>query len=302
MSSALSSSPQADPEIPAGPAAAAGAFRIGAGPVVNRLGFGAMRITGPGVWGQPADPKVAIEVLRRAVDLGVTLVDTADSYGPEVSEDLIREALHPYDGVTVATKAGLVRPGPGRWTPVGRPEYLRQQCELSLRRLGVERIDLFQLHRVDPLVPAADQFGVLADLKAEGKVGEVGLSEVSVETIEEASRIVDIATVQNRYNLIDRASDDVLRYCTENGIGFLPWHPVAAGSLAEPGGIVAEIAWAHGVTAPQVALAWLLQRSSVMLPIPGTGDLAHLEDNCRAAGLSLELTEIQRLDEGLSSL
>jgi pyridoxine 4-dehydrogenase len=302
MSSAVSPPSQADPEIPAGPAAAAGSFRIGAGPVVNRLGFGAMRITGPGVWGPPADPKAAIEVLRRAIDLGVTLVDTADSYGPEVSEDLIREALHPYDGVTVATKAGLVRPGPGRWTPVGRPDYLRQQCELSLRRLGVERIDLFQLHRVDPLVPAADQFGVLAELKAEGKVGEVGLSEVSVETIEEASAIVEIATVQNRYNLGDRASDGVLRYCTEHGIGFVPWHPVGAGALAEPGGVVAEIAWAHGVTAPQVALAWLLQRSSVMLPIPGTSDIGHLEDNCRAAGITLELAEIERLDAGLTQL
>ncbi|MCE3553514.1 aldo/keto reductase [Pseudonocardia sp. RS11V-5] len=286
----------------AGPAAAAGTFRIGEGPVVRRLGFGAMRITGPGVWGPPADPKAALDVLRRAVDLGVNLIDTADSYGPETSEQLIREALHPYDGLTIATKAGQLRPGPGQWTPCGRPEYLRQQCELSLRRLDVERIDLFQLHRVDPTVPAADQFGVLAELEAEGKIAEVGLSEVSVETIEQARGIVDVATVQNRYNLVDRASDDVLRYCTENGIGFLPWHPVAAGALAEPGGAVAEIAWAHGVTAPQVALAWLLQRSSVMLPIPGTADLAHLEDNCRAAELELDLAEIDRLDAGLTEL
>jgi aryl-alcohol dehydrogenase-like predicted oxidoreductase len=285
-----------------GPAAAAGAFRIGEGPEVHRLGFGAMRITGPGVWGPPADPKVAIEVLRRAVDLGVNLIDTADSYGPETSEELVREALYPYDGVVVATKAGLLRPGPGRWTPCGRPDYLRQQCELSLRRLDVERIDLFQLHRVDPTVSADDQFGVLAELQAEGKIDQVGLSEVSVETIEQARRTVEVATVQNRYNLIDRASDDVLRYCTENAIGFLPWHPVAAGALAEPGGPVAEIAWAHGVTAPQVALAWLLQRSSVMLPIPGTADLAHLEDNCRAAQLELTLTEINDLDEGLRRL
>ena len=299
MSSALSSTPEA---VADAPAAAAGSFQIGSGPLVNRLGFGAMRIVGPGVWDQPADPKAAIEVLRRAVELGVTLIDTADSYGPEVSEDLIREALHPYDGVTIATKAGFLRPGPGRWTPCGHPDYLRQQCELSLRRLGLERIELFQLHRVDPLVPAADQFGVLAELKAEGKVGEVGLSEVTVETIEEASRIVEIASVQNRYNLVDRVSDDVLRYCTEHGIAFLPWQPVAAGALAEPGGAVAEVAWAHGVTAPQVALAWLLQRSSVMLPIPGTGDLGHLEDNCRAADLVLDRAEIQRLDEGLSQL
>jgi pyridoxine 4-dehydrogenase len=284
------------------PATAAGTFRIGEGPEVHRLGFGAMRITGPGVWGPPADPKAAIDVLRRAVDLGVNLIDTADSYGPESSEELVREALHPYDGLTVATKAGLVRPGPGRWVPCGRPEYLRQQCELSLRRLGVERIDLFQLHRVDPLVPADEQFGLLAELQAEGKVDQVGLSEVSVEVLEQAQRTVPVASVQNRYNLVDRASDDVLRYCTENGIAFLPWHPVGAGALAEPGGAVAEVAWAHGVTAPQVALAWLLQRSSVMLPIPGTSDVGHLEDNCRAAELELTLDEINRLDEGLSAL
>jgi pyridoxine 4-dehydrogenase len=299
MTSAITHTQAADG---AGPAAAAGSFRLGEGPVVHRLGYGAMRITGPGVWGPPADPKAAIDVLRRAIDLGVTFIDTADSYGPEVSEDLIREALHPYDGVTVATKAGFVRSGPHRWTPLGRPEYLRQQCELSLRRLGVERLDLFQLHRVDPLVPAADQFGLLAELKAEGKVAEVGLSEVSVDTVEQARGIVEIASVQNRYNLVDRGSDDVLRYCTENGIGFIPWNPVGAGSLAEPGGVVAEIAWGHGVTAPQVALAWLLQRSSVMLPIPGTSDLGHLEDNCRAAELELTLAEIDSLDAGLTTL
>jgi aryl-alcohol dehydrogenase-like predicted oxidoreductase len=289
----------------AGPAAAAGTVRIGEGPEVHRLGFGAMRISGPGAWGPPADPKASIDVLRSAVDLGVNLIDTADSYGPGTSEELIREALHPYEGLTVATKAGLLRPSRSGWTPCGRPEYLRQQVELSLRRLDVERIDLFQLHRVDPTVPAADQFGLLAELQAEGKVDQVGLSEVSVDTIEQARGIVEIATVQNRYNLLDRSSDDVLRYCTENGIGFLPWRPVAAGAagaLAEPGGAVAEIAWAHGITAPQVALAWLLQRSSVMLPIPGTGDLTHLEENCRAAEVELSLAEIAQLDEGLSSL
>jgi pyridoxine 4-dehydrogenase len=284
------------------PAAAAGTFRIGEGPEVHRLGFGAMRITGPGVWGPPADPKAAVDLLRRAVDLGVTLIDTADSYGPETSEELIREALFPYDGLTIATKAGQLRPGPGRWVPCGRPEYLRQQCELSLRRLGVERVGLFQLHRVDPLVPADEQFGVLAELQAEGKVDQVGLSAVSVEVVEQAQRVLPIATVQNRYNLVERASDDVLRYCTENGIGFLPFRPVGAGALAEPGGTVAEIAWSHGVTAPQVALAWLLQRSSVMLPIPGTSEVGHLEDNCRAAELELTLEEINRLDEGLSAL
>ncbi|MCF7551982.1 aldo/keto reductase [Pseudonocardia sp. WMMC193] len=301
MTSAIThSGPAADAD--ARPIASAGTFRIGEGPQVRRLGFGAMRITGPGVWGPPADPKAAIDVLRRAVDLGVNLIDTADSYGPETSEDLIREALHPYEGLTIATKAGQLRPGPGRWVPCGRPDYLRQQCELSLRRLGVERIDLFQLHRVDPLVPADEQFGVLAELQSEGKIGEVGLSEVSVEVIEQARRTVPVATVQNRYNLVDRSSDDVLRYCTENGLGFMPWHPVAAGGLAEPGGAVAEIAWAHGVTAPQVALAWLLQRSSVMLPIPGTSDLGHLEDNCAAAELQLSLDEVNRLDEGVSAL
>lgn len=279
------------------PASASGTFRIGDGPTVYRLGYGAMQITGPGVWGPPADPAGAIAVLRRAVELGVNLIDTADSYGPEVSEELIREALHPYEGLTIATKAGFLRPAPGKWVPCGRPAYLRQQVELSLRRLGVERIDLFQLHRVDPRVPADDQFGVLADLKAEGKVGEVGLSEVSVDTIEAARRIVDVATVQNRYNLVNRAFDDVLRYCTANGIGFIPFFPIAAGSLAAHGGPLAEIAWAHGVTEPQVALAWLLQRSSVMLPIPGTSSLAHLEDNCRSALLELTLDEVQQLDE-----
>jgi pyridoxine 4-dehydrogenase len=282
------------------PAAAAGTFQIGDGPTVNRLGYGAMRITGEGVWGPPADRAAAVAVLRRAVELGVNLIDTADSYGPGTSEVLVREALHPYAGVTVATKAGLVRPGPGKWVPCGRPEYLRQQCELSLRRLGVERIDLFQLHRVDPLVPAADQFGVLAELKAEGKIGEAGLSEVSVEVIEQARGIVEIATVQNRYNIETRSSDDVLRYCTTNGIGFMPWAPVGAGSLSAHE-VATEIGFAHGVSPSEVVLAWLLQRSSVMLPIPGTTSLAHLEDNCRAATLTLSLDEVDQLDGAAAS-
>jgi pyridoxine 4-dehydrogenase len=277
------------------PATAAGRFRLGPAEV-NRLGFGTMRLTGPGIWGPPADPAAAVGVLRRVAELGVDLFDTADSYGPEVAEDLLRQALHPYDGLTVATKAGLLRTGPDRWHPCGRPEYLRQQCELSLRRLGVERIDLFQLHRVDPAVPADEQFGLLAELVAEGKVAAVGLSEVGVAEIERATAVVDVVSVQNRYNLVDRSSDDVLRYCTEQGIAFLPWAPVAAGRLAEPGGPVADIAARTGATPAQVALAWLLQRSSVMLPIPGTSSVAHLEENVRATGLALDLATVEELD------
>lgn len=263
---------------------------------VNRLGFGTMQLTGTGVWGPPADPAGAVSVLRRAAELGVDLFDTADSYGPYVAEELLREALHPYDGLTIATKAGFLRTGPSVWVPCGRPEYLRQECEMSLRRLGVERIDLFQLHRIDPTVPADEQFGLLATLQSEGKVGAVGLSEVSVEEIEQARATVDVASVQNRYNLIDRASDDVLRYCTEQGIGFMPWFPIASGRLAEPGGPVAEAAQQLGVSAPEVALAWLLQRSSVMLPIPGTSSVAHLEENLRAATLQLDLEWVGKLD------
>jgi pyridoxine 4-dehydrogenase len=277
------------------PAAAAGRFPLGESSV-NRIGFGTMQFPGPGVWGPSPDPDGAVAVLRRAAELGVDLFDTADSYGPEVAEELLREALHPYDGITVATKAGLMRTGPGQWRPCGRPDYLRQQCELSLRRLGVERIDLFQLHRIDPSVPADEQFGLLAALRAEGKVAEVGLSEVGVAEIERARGVVEIATVQNRYNLVDRGSDAVLRYCTEQGIGFLPWFPLAAGQLAEPGGPVAEVAEKLGATAPQVALAWLLRRSSVMLPIPGTSSLAHTEENIRAAELELDPESVEKLD------
>jgi pyridoxine 4-dehydrogenase len=277
------------------PAESAGRFRLGPAQV-NRLGFGTMRLTGPGIWGPPADPQAAVVVLRRAAELGVDLFDTADSYGPEVAEDLLREALHPYDGLTVATKAGFLRTGPNKWYPCGRPEYLRERCELSLRRLGVDRIDLFQLHRVDPAVPAEDQFGLLAELVAEGKVAAVGLSEVDVEQIEAARAVVDVVSVQNRYNLVDRHSDDVLRHCTEQGIAFLPWAPVAAGRLAEPGGPVAEIAERTGATSSQVALAWLLQRSSVMLPIPGTSSPAHVEENTRAAELTLDLDMVEKLD------
>ena len=280
------------------PATAAGRFRIsGVERPVHRLGFGTMQLTGPGVWGPPADPDAAVAVLRRAAELGVDLFDTADSYGPEVAENLLREALHPYDGLTIATKAGLVRSGPGEWQAYGRPEYLRQQCEQSLRRLGVERIDLFQLHRIDPAVPMDDQFGVLAELQAEGKVAAVGLSQVGIDEIQRAEKIVDIASVQNRYNLVERDGDEVLRYCTEQGIGFLPWHPIASGGLAGPDSAVAQVAAGLGATPAQVALAWLLQRSSVMLPIPGTSSIAHLEENLGAAQLQLDLETVEQLDD-----
>jgi pyridoxine 4-dehydrogenase len=279
------------------PAAQSGEIRLGDALPVNRLGFGAMRITGRGVWGPPADHDEAIRVLRRAVELGVNLIDTADSYGPYVSEELIREALHPYpEHLVLATKAGLLRTGPDQWHPCGRPEYLRQECEMSLRRLGVERIDLFQLHRVDPQVPAEDQFGTLAELQKEGKVHLVGLSEVTVDQVAAASEVVDVVSVQNRYNLVDRASDDVLRYCTERGIGFIPWFPIAAGDLAKPGGAVDDAAQRYGATPAQIALAWLLQRSSRMLPIPGTSSVEHLEENCAAGPLKLDLDVVDALD------
>lgn len=281
------------------PVSDGGSFKLGDSVQVNRLGYGAMQLTGPGVWGPPNDRDEAIRVLRRSVELGVDFIDTADSYGPAVSEELIREALHPYDDITVATKAGLLRTGPGEWHPCGRPEYLRQQCEVSLRRLGVERIDLFQLHRIDPAVPAGEQFGALAELQAEGKIGLVGLSEVTVDQIEHAGRTVDVATVQNRYNLTDRASDDVLRHCTERGIGFIPWFPIASGELAKPGGPVHDAALALNATPAQIALAWLLRRSSVMLPIPGTSSVEHLEENCAAASLQLPLDTVNALDDAV---
>ncbi|WP_030836486.1 aldo/keto reductase [Streptomyces hygroscopicus] len=281
-----------------------------AGKKVARLGFGAMRLTGLGVWGEPDDREECVRVVRRAVELGVQLIDTADSYGPYVSEEIIREAIHPYpDDVLIATKAGLtrngpdvirtdrglVRLGPKAWPPVGRPEYLRQQAEMSLRRLGLDHIDLFQLHRVDPKVPLEDQVGELRKLQDEGKIVAIGLSQVTVDQIEQARRIADIATVQNRYNLTDRTSTDVLDHCARQGIGFIPWAPVAAGELARPGGPVDRIASAHGATPSQVSLAWLLARSEVMLPIPGTSKVAHLEDNMAAAGLRLSADEIDEL-------
>jgi pyridoxine 4-dehydrogenase len=270
-------------------AAQSGTFDIADLGPVRRLGFGAMRLTGPGIWGEPADREVAKSVARRAVELGVDFVDTADSYGPNVSEEILAEALHPYPaGLRIATKAGLVRPGPGIWRPVGRPEYLRQQAELSLRKLRTERLDLLQLHRPDPQVPLAEQFGVLAELQAEGKVAALGLSNVTVAQIEEAGTYFTVATVQNRYNLTDGSSEDVLDHCTANGIGFIPWAPISAGELAAPGGPVAEAAERLGATPGQVALAWLLRRSPAMLPIPGTGSIAHLEENLAAAAIQLD--------------
>jgi pyridoxine 4-dehydrogenase len=272
------------------PIAESGTFSLGQ-LNIRRLGYGAMQITGPGVWGPPHDHDEAIRTLRRAVELGVNFIDTADSYGPYISEELIREALHPYDGVMVGTKAGLVRTGPGEWHQVGRPEYLRQECEMSMRRLGVDVIDLFQLHRVDSQVPADEQFGVLKALRDEGKVREVGLSEVSVEVIEQARKIVPIGSVQNLYNLETRHSEDVLNHCESNNIGFIPWFPINAGKLARDGGPVDEIVKETGATAAQVALAWLLGRSPVMLPIPGTSSVAHVEENCAAA--TVKLTDVQ---------
>jgi pyridoxine 4-dehydrogenase len=271
------------------PATRSGTFAIGSDLRVHRLGFGAMQLTGPGVWGEPADRAEAIAVLRRAVELGINLIDTADSYGPYVSEELIREALHPYPkGLVIATKAGLTRPGPRHWIPLGRPEYLRQECEMSLRRLGVERIDLFQLHRIDPKVPADDQFGALRDLQKEGKIRHVGLSEVNVAEIEAARRTVPIATVQNQYNLAHRRFEDVLNYCTRENIGFIPWFPLATGDLAKPHGALTRIARQLGARPAQVALAWLLKKSPVMLPIPGTSKVKHLEENATAALLDLD--------------
>jgi aryl-alcohol dehydrogenase-like predicted oxidoreductase len=271
------------------PIAASGTFALGGDLPVHRLGFGAMRITGEGIWGPPRDHDEALRVLRRAVELGVDFIDTADSYGPFVSEDLLREALHPYDHVVIATKGGLTRHGPGKWEQVGRPEYLRQCVEMSLRRLGVERIELWQLHRIDAQVPVEESLGAVKELQDAGKIRHIGLSEVSVAEIEQARKVVEVVSVQNLYNVANRQSEDVLQHCEREGIGFIPWFPVAAGELARPGGVLDEIARDHGATHAQLALAWLLRRSPVMLPIPGTGSVAHLEENCAAA--TVELTD-----------
>ena len=274
------------------PAAASGVFKLGGDLPVHRLGFGAMRITGPGIWGEPKDPASARRLLRKAVDLGINFIDTADSYGPEVSERLIAEALHPYPkGLVIATKGGLTRSGPDQWDPVGRPEYLRQCVELSLRRLRLECIDLYQLHRIDPKVPAAETLGALKELQQAGKIRHLGLSEVTVKEIEQAKKTVEIVSVQNLYNLAERKSEAVLDYCTKHGLGFIPWFPLAAGEMARPGGRLDRAAKAHGVTVSQLALAWLLQRSPVMLPIPGTSDSGHLKENTGAAAVTLSEAE-----------
>jgi pyridoxine 4-dehydrogenase len=278
-------------------ASASGTFTLGGDLTVYRLGFGAMRITGRGIWGPPDDHDEVIRVLRRAVELGVNFIDTADSYGPYHSEELIREALSPYsDGLVIATKAGLLRTGPDIWIPLGFPGYLRQECEMSLQRLGVERIDLFQLHRIDDKFPLEDQVGELAALQKEGKIRHIGLSEVNVEQLEAAQKVAPIVSVQNMYNLSARNAEAVLDACEAQGIGFIPWFPLAAGKLAEPGGPVAQIAEAKGATTGQIALAWLLARSPVMLPIPGTSSVAHLEENVAAADLQLDDDELARLD------
>jgi pyridoxine 4-dehydrogenase len=283
------------------PARASGEFAIGGDLPVVRLGYGTMQLPGPGVWGEPHDHGEAVRVLRRAVDLGVTLIDTADSYGPRVSERLIREALHPYaDDLVIATKAGLTRPGPGRWERNGTPEYLRAQAEESLRLLGLERIELFHLHRIDPNVPLADQLGALVELQAAGKIGRIGLSEVSVSEIEAARTITPIATVQNLYNLSDRSAEPVLDYCEREGIGFIPWFPMATGALASRGGPLRSMADRLAVTPAQIALAWLLQRSPVMLPIPGTSTVAHLEENVDAARIDLTWEQVRQLDAAIS--
>jgi aryl-alcohol dehydrogenase-like predicted oxidoreductase len=276
-------------------ARASGQFAIGGDAKVNRLGFGAMRITGQGIWGEPKDRGEAIRVLQRLPELGVNFIDTAESYGPYVSEDLIAEALHPYKGVVVATKGGLTRSGPDGWELLGRPEYLRQGVMMSLRRLKVERIDLWQLHRIDPKVPRDEQFGVISEMRKEGLIHHAGLSEVTVDEIEAAREIFPVATVQNRYNLADRAAESVLAHCERLGIGFIPWYPLAAGDLAKPGGALDAIAKGHNATVGQIALAWALRRSPVMLPIPGTSQVAHLEENVAASDIKLSDAEFSKL-------
>ncbi len=277
-------------------AAASGTFTLGGDLTVHRLGFGAMRITGKGIWDEPADPEECKRVLRRAVELGVDFIDTADSYGPEVSEDLIAEALSPYaDGLVIATKGGLTRQGPDQWLPVGRPEYLRQCVEMSLRRLKLETIDLYQLHRFDAKVPKEETLGALKELQDAGKIRHFGLSEVTVAEIEETQKIIPVVSVQNLYNLSNRKSEDVLDYCTANNIGFIPWFPVASGDLAKPGGLLDESAKKHNATVAQLALAWLLKRSPVVLPIPGTSSVAHLEENIAAAQVTLTDDEFDAL-------
>jgi len=282
-------------------AAPGGSFKLGGDLSIHRLGFGAMRLTGQGIWGEPDDPAEARRVLRRAVELGVTFIDTADSYGPEVSERLIAEALHPYPaGLLIATKGGLTRSGPNQWAPVGRPEYLRQCVEMSLRRLRIERIGLYQLHRIDPHVPVEESLGALKELQHQGKIHHLGLSEVTVAQIERAHKTAPIVSVQNEYNLGDRKSEAVVTYCEKHHLGFIPWFPLAAGDLSKPGGKLDQLAHRLKATVGQLALAWLLHRSKVILPIPGTSSVKHLEENIAAADLTLseaDLTEIDHLSK-----
>ncbi|RTL49187.1 MAG: aldo/keto reductase [Bradyrhizobiaceae bacterium] len=277
-------------------AAKSGTFKIGGDIGVTRLGFGAMRITGPGIWGEPQDRAEVLRTLRRVPEIGVNFIDTADSYGPDVSEQLIREALAPYKGLLIATKGGLTRTGPNVWAPVGRPEYLIQQAHKSLRNLGVKQIGLWQLHRIDPKVPRDEQFGAIKQLLNDGVIAHAGLSEVSVADIEAASKVFKVATVQNRYNLVDRGSEAVLDYCETHGIGFIPWYPLAAGNLAKPGSLLDTIAKKHKAAPSQIALAWVLKRSKVMLPIPGTSKVKHLEENVAAADIVLTDDEFAALD------
>jgi pyridoxine 4-dehydrogenase len=282
-------------------AAPSGTFRIGGDLPVVRLGYGTMQLPGDGVWGPPRDHDEAVRVLRRAVEIGITLFDTADSYGPYVAEDLLREALHPYgDDVVIATKAGLTRQGPGKWTPLGQPAYLRQEVEMSLRRLDVERIDLFQLHRIDSAYDVADQVGELKALQDEGKIRHIGLSEVDVDQLKEAQKTAEIVSVQNLYNLADRDAEDLLDHCEAEGIGFIPWFPLATGELSKEDGALAEAAKQHDATPSQLALAWLLRRSPVMLPIPGTSSVDHLESNTAAAAIELTDDEFEALGKAAS--
>ena len=281
-------------------ATGSGTFKIGGDLEVTRLGYGAMRITGDGIWGPPADRDEAIRTLKRTLELGINLIDTADSYGPDVSEELIAEALHPYpEDLVIATKAGLTRSGPDEWSPDGRPEHIREAVEGSLRKLRVDTIDLYQLHRIDPKVPVEESLGTFEELRAEGKIRFIGLSEVSVEEIEHARTLAPIATVQNKYNLGDRSAEDVLELCERENLGFIPWFPLNTGGLAKPGGPLDEAAKRHEAAPSQLALAWLLARSKVMLPIPGTGSVAHLEENVGAAALTLERTDLDALEQAV---
>ena len=274
-----------------------GEFLLGGGLAIHRLGYGAMRVTGPGVWGEPPDRAQALRTLRRVPELGINFIDTADSYGPDVSEPLLREALHPYRGLVIATKAGQVRPGPSEWVPVGRPDYLLQQVKLSLRRLGLEQLPLWQLHRIDPKVPRDEQFGAIKAMLDAGLMRFAGLSEVNVEEIRAAQQVFPVTTVQNRYSVTFRMHDDVLAYCEAHGIGFIPWYPLSGGGLLKPDSPLATVAQRHHASMSQIALAWLLRRSPVMLPIPGTSQCVHLEENVGAADIVLSDAEFLALDE-----